>query len=182
MSERYLGQVFDIHAGGLDLIFPPHENELAQSRCAHGTDVMARYWMHNGFLQVEGEKMSKSLGNFVTINELLATKKYSGRQWAGEILRLTMLKTHYRSPNDWTVAALEESRKTLDTWYDIIGDAMAADGEADEAGLAALGDDLNTVAAITRLHALAAGRAGSTDAKRALKASAMMLGLLGRTR
>ncbi len=81
MSERYLGEVFDIHGGGLDLIFPHHENEIAQSRCAHGTSVMANVWMHNGFLQVEGQKMSKSLGNFVTINELLATEKFGGRAW-----------------------------------------------------------------------------------------------------
>src|SRR6478672_2515956 len=103
MAERYLGQVFDIHAGGLDLIFPHHENEIAQSRCAHGTDAMARYWLHNGFLQVEGEKMSKSLGNFVTIHELLETDKFGGRTWPGEVLRLAMLMTHYREPIDFTL-------------------------------------------------------------------------------
>ena len=102
MSAAYLGDVFDIHGGGLDLIFPHHENEIAQSRCAHGTPAMANYWMHNGFLQVEGEKMSKCLGNFVTINEVLA-------DWPGEVLRLNMLKTHYRSPIDWTLKGLEES-------------------------------------------------------------------------
>src|SRR5690606_19464925 len=95
MSERYLGQVFDIHAGGLDLIFPHHENEIAQSRCAHGTPVMARYWLHNGFLQVEGQKMSKSLGNFFTIRDLLDTDVLGGRNWPGEVLRLAMLMTHY---------------------------------------------------------------------------------------
>ena len=110
MSAAYLGDVFDIHGGGLDLIFPHHENEIAQSRCAHSTATMANYWMHNGFLQVEGEKMSKSLGNFVTIRELLA-------DWPGEVLRLNMLKTHYRSPIDWTLKGLEESAKTLDDWY-----------------------------------------------------------------
>ena len=88
MSAAYLGEVFDIHGGGLDLIFPHHENEIAQSRCAHGTDVMANYWMHNGFLQVEGRKMSKSEGNFVTIHELLETEKFGGRKWPGEVLRL----------------------------------------------------------------------------------------------
>ena len=97
MSERYLGEVFDIHGGGLDLIFPHHENEIAQSRCAHGTKVMANVWMHNGFLQVEGRKMSKSEGNFVTIYELLHTEKFGGRQWPGEVLRLAMLMTHYLS-------------------------------------------------------------------------------------
>src|SRR5450755_812822 len=109
MSAAYLGEVFDIHGGGIDLIFPHHENELAQSRCAHGTPAMANYWMHNEFVQVEGEKMSKSSGNFVTINELLATDKFGGRKWSGEALRLAMLRTHYRSPIDWTSRALEEA-------------------------------------------------------------------------
>jgi cysteinyl-tRNA synthetase len=109
MSAAYLGDVFDIHGGGLDLIFPHHENEIAQSRCAHGTHAMANYWMHNGFLQVEGEKMSKSLGNFFTINELLNTEKFGGRKWPGEVLRLAMLKTHYRQPIDWTVQGLQEA-------------------------------------------------------------------------
>ncbi len=105
MSQRYLGQVFDIHGGGLDLIFPHHENELAQSRCAHGTSAMAKVWMHNGFLQVEGQKMSKSLGNFFTIRELLDTDKFGGRKWPGEVLRLAMLMTHYREPIDFSVAS-----------------------------------------------------------------------------
>ena len=111
MSERYLGQTFDIHGGGLDLIFPHHENEIAQSRCAHGTHAMANVWMHNGFLQVEGQKMSKSLGNFVTINELLATDKFGGRSWPGEVLRLAMLMTHYREPIDFSVARLVEAEQ-----------------------------------------------------------------------
>jgi cysteinyl-tRNA synthetase len=113
MSEAYLGEVFDIHGGGLDLIFPHHENELAQSRCAHGTSKMANYWMHNGFLQVEGAKMSKSEGNFVTIQELLETENFGGRKWPGEVLRMNMLRTHYRQPIDWTVRALEESETVL---------------------------------------------------------------------
>ena len=114
MSERYLGQVFDIHGGGLDLIFPHHENELAQSRCAHGTSAMAKVWMHNGFLQVEGQKMSKSLGNFFTIRELLDTDKFGGRKWPGEVLRLAMLMTHYREPIDFTVNRLVEAEDNLD--------------------------------------------------------------------
>ena len=113
MAAEHLGEEFDIHGGGIDLVFPHHENELAQSRSAHGTAKMATIWMHNGFLQVEGEKMSKSLGNFVTINELLATKKFGGRSWPGEVLRLNMLRTHYSQPIDWTVAALEESETIL---------------------------------------------------------------------
>ena len=180
MSAAYLGNVFDIHGGGLDLIFPHHENEIAQSRCAHGTATMANYWMHNGFLQVEGEKMSKSLGNFVTIRDAL-------NDWPGEVLRLNMLKTHYRSPIDWTLKSVEESKKVLDSWYDIVGDDTPALGEPDEEVSAQLGDDLNTSGAITRLHAIAAGRMGASgqaqiEVKQKLKTSAMLLGLLGKTR
>jgi cysteinyl-tRNA synthetase len=187
MSAAYLGDVFDIHGGGLDLIFPHHENEIAQSRCAHGTPVMANYWMHNGFLEVEGKKMSKSDGNFVTINELLTTDKFGGRKWSGEVLRFAMLKTHYRSPIDWTVASLEESKKVLDSWYDIVGDDTQALGEPDEGVRALLGDDLNTAGAISRLHAIASSRVGTSgqmqiDIKRQLKVSAMSLGLLGQTK
>ncbi len=123
MSERYLGQVFDIHAGGLDLIFPHHENEIAQSRCAHGTERMANYWLHNGFLQVEGKKMSKSEGNFVTIHELLATEKFGGRIWPGEVLRLAMLMTHYREPIDFSVRRLEEAEEKLRDWQRAAGAA-----------------------------------------------------------
>ena len=106
------GKCFDIHGGGIDLVFPHHENEIAQSRCCFDAPVMANVWMHNGFLQVEGEKMSKSrLGNFVTIHDLLRTAKFGGRRWPGEVLRLAMLKTHYRQPIDWTVKALETRRR-----------------------------------------------------------------------
>ncbi|RVC81015.1 cysteine--tRNA ligase, partial [Mesorhizobium sp. M4A.F.Ca.ET.022.05.2.1] len=116
MSAAYLGEVFDIHGGGLDLIFPHHENEIAQSRCAHGTKVMANVWMHNGFLQVEGQKMSKSLGNFYSIHELLETETFGGRKWPGEVLRLAMLMTHYREPIDFSVRKLEEAENTLRKW------------------------------------------------------------------
>ena len=109
--------MFDIHGGGIDLVFPHHENEIAQSCCAFGSPRMANVWMHNGFLQVEGEKMSKSLGNFVTIRDLLDTTVFGGRKWPGEVLRLAMLRTHYRQPIDWTVRALEEAEATLDRWY-----------------------------------------------------------------
>jgi cysteinyl-tRNA synthetase len=180
MSAAYLGNVFDIHGGGLDLIFPHHENEIAQSRCAHRTATMANYWMHNGFLEVEGAKMSKSLGNFVTIRELL-------NDWPGEVLRLNMLKTHYRSPIDWTLKGLEESKRVIDSWYDIIGDDTQVPGKADDGVVSLLSDDLNTSGVITRLHAIASGRtevSGSTpiEIKRTLKASAMLLGLLGKTK
>ena len=180
MSAAYLGNVFDIHGGGLDLIFPHHEDEIAQSRCAHGTATMANYWMHNGFLEVEGAKMSKSLGNFVTIRELL-------NDWPGEVLRLNMLKTHYRSPIDWTLKGLEESKRVIDSWYDIVGDDTQAPGKADDGVVSLLSDDLNTSGVITRLHAIASGRteaSGSApiEIKRTLKASAMLLGLLGQTK
>ena len=108
--------VFDIHGGGIDLVFPHHENEIAQSCCAFGTERMANVWMHNGFLQVEGKKMSKSEGNFVTINELLETEKFGGRKWPGEVLRLAMLMTHYREPIDFSVRKLEEAENMLRKW------------------------------------------------------------------
>ena len=114
MSERYLGQTFDIHGGGIDLAFPHHENEIAQSRCAHGTDAMANVWMHNGFLQLEGAKMSKSEGNFVTVHDLLHTTKFGGRRWPGEVLRLAMLMTHYREPIDFSVERLDIALRTLE--------------------------------------------------------------------
>ena len=142
MSERYLGQVFDIHAGGLDLIFPHHENEIAQSRCAHGTHTMARYWLHNGFLQVEGQKMSKSLGNFITIHQLLETEKFGGRKWPGEVLRLAMLMTHYREPIDFTVKRLEEAEDKLRGWQRVASKAKGT-GVVDASVLEALSDDLS---------------------------------------
>ncbi|MFC0220660.1 cysteine--tRNA ligase [Pseudochelatococcus lubricantis] len=147
------GQTFDIHAGGIDLVFPHHENEIAQTCCALDTARMANYWLHNGLLQVEGEKMSKSLGNFITIHDLLETEVFGGRAWPGAVLRLAMLRTHYRQPIDWTVKGLEESAATLAAW------ARATEGvEAAEhppaALLEALADDLNTHMAITVLHGL----------------------------
>jgi cysteinyl-tRNA synthetase len=152
--------VFDIHGGGIDLVFPHHENELAQSCCAfggaEGAPRMANVWMHNGFLQVEGEKMSKSLGNFVTINELLATDTFGGRTWPGEVLRLAMLKTHYRQPIDWTVKALEEAEKKLDRYRSLIkkfgSDAPAHPAES---VIQKLSDDLNTPAALAEVDSIA---------------------------
>jgi cysteinyl-tRNA synthetase len=170
MSAAYLGDVFDIHGGGLDLIFPHHENELAQSRCAHGTPTMANYWMHNGFLQVEGEKMSKSLGNFVTINEVLA-------DWPGEVLRLNMLKTHYRSPIDWTLKSLEESAKTLDDWYWVAADLRGE--RPSHAVIDALSDDLNTPQMVAALHGLRNHAASGNERDRdAFAASLRLLGFL----
>jgi cysteinyl-tRNA synthetase len=145
MAWKHLGEEFDIHGGGIDLVFPHHENELAQSCCAFHEARMANVWMHNGFLQVEGDKMSKSLGNFVTIRELLG-------DWPGEVLRLNMLKTHYRSPIDWTVKGMEESAKTLDDWYAVAADAKG--GQPSSVVIEALSDDLNTAQMIASLHGL----------------------------
>jgi cysteinyl-tRNA synthetase len=186
MSWKHLGETFDIHGGGIDLVFPHHENEVAQSCCAFHTSRMAQTWMHNGFLQVEGEKMSKSLGNFITIRELL-------NDWPGEVIRLNMLKTHYRSPIDWTVKGLEESAKVLDGWYEFVGDIEPAENP-DKIFVKALTEDLNTSAAIARLHQMAhppvlgqmmlgvsmLGDRTGPDAQSHLKASAMLLGLLSR--
>ena len=152
MSWKHLGEVFDIHGGGIDLVFPHHENEIAQSRCCFETPVMANVWMHNGFLQVEGEKMSKSLGNFVTINELLHTEKFGGRKWSGEVLRLAMLKTHYRQPIDFSVRALEEAEKTLEDWAKATADVGPS--ACTQEFIDALGDDLNFARAEAHLHAL----------------------------
>ncbi len=153
MSEAYLGQVFDIHGGGLDLIFPHHENEIAQSCCAHGTQAMAEVWMHNGFLQVEGKKMSKSEGNFFTIRDVLETDKVGGRAWPGEAVRLMMMRTHYREPIDFTAAKLEEATRELDRWERVAARA-GDDGRVDETFLAALCDDLGVSAALARIHEL----------------------------
>ncbi len=170
MAWKHLGETFDIHGGGIDLVFPHHENEIAQSRCAFHAPLMARTWMHNGFLQVEGEKMAKSAGNFITIRELL-------NDWPGEAIRLNMLRTHYRQPTDWTLRGLEESWKVLDDWYAAAGDVRgdAVGGEV----LRALADDLNTPQAIAALHALRnLHEAGDQVAGEELAGSLALLGLL----
>ncbi|HQS09398.1 MAG TPA: cysteine--tRNA ligase [Xanthobacteraceae bacterium] len=182
MSWKHLGETFDIHGGGIDLVFPHHENEIAQSRCAFDSGVMARVWMHNGFLMLEGEKMSKSLGNFVTIRELL-------NDWPGEVLRLAMLSTHYRQPINWTRQGIGFAAKTLDKWYRIIGDEPAERAGAGENPFEAeiaerLGDDLNSPSAITHLHHLAEVAEDvdtSSALKRRFKAAANLMGLLQET-
>ncbi|MCB1423945.1 MAG: cysteine--tRNA ligase, partial [Nitratireductor sp.] len=166
MSKAHLGEVFDIHGGGLDLIFPHHENEIAQSCCAHGTDRMANVWMHNGYLQVEGRKMSKSEGNFVTIHDLLHTEKFGGRKWPGEVLRLAMLMTHYREPIDFSIKRLEEAESILAKWRH--GDPQ--EGKVSAELIKPLLDDLNTPGAIRALHAL--------KDDRDFAASAQLLGVL----
>jgi cysteinyl-tRNA synthetase len=170
MSWKHLGETFDIHGGGIDLVFPHHENEIAQTRCAFHTGVMANYWMHNGFLQVEGEKMSKSLGNFVTIHDLL-------KDWPGEVVRFTMLQTQYRQPINWTLSGLREAQKVLDHWYAITGEVAPGFLCADV--LDALLDDLNTPKAFAAMHELRNEAAkGETSAAACLKASAQLIGLL----
>ncbi|MGE0750178.1 MAG: cysteine--tRNA ligase [Variibacter sp.] len=170
MAWKHLGETFDIHGGGIDLLFPHHENEVAQSRCAFGAPLMAQVWMHNGFLQVEGEKMSKSLGNFFTIRDLLA-------DWPGEVLRFNMLRSHYRQPVDWTVKGMEESWRTLDDWYATAGDdrSSAISGTV----LEALTDDLNTPQAIAALHGLRnLAQGGDALAREEFAGTLRLVGLL----
>ena len=158
MSSEYLGLTFDIHGGGQDLIFPHHENEIAQSRCAHPDEEFARFWLHNGYLMVEGEKMSKSLGNFITIRDLLANHH-------GETIRLAMLKTHYRSPLDWTENGLREAKTELDRFYGALRGIESDGAEVPAALVDALGDDLNSPQALAALHEIAGelNRAASDD-------------------
>jgi cysteinyl-tRNA synthetase len=178
MAGRYLGETFDIHGGGIDLLFPHHENEIAQSECAHHGHPLASVWMHNGFLQVEGEKMSKSLGNFVTIRELL-------KDWPGDVLRFNMLRTHYRQPMDWTVQGMTESRATLRSWKEAMSGAGMAWQEHNREYYGTLvpskdfvdflSDDLNSHQAIAALHRLISG--GSLDGAHTLYASLSLIGL-----
>jgi cysteinyl-tRNA synthetase len=169
---------FDIHGGGIDLVFPHHENEIAQSCCAFHTKVMANYWMHNGFLQVEGEKMSKSFGNFITIREALSENPADPR-W-GEVLRLNMLKTQYRQPLDWTKASLNESRVTYANFRKAVISANRNDARPSQAVLAALADDLNTPAVMAELHRLArialTPGGATADAAAELVGSLLLLG------
>ncbi len=171
MAWKHLGEQFDIHGGGIDLVFPHHENELAQSCCAFHENRMANVWMHNGFLQVEGEKMSKSLGNFVTIRELLTTNKFGGRRWPGPVVRLAMLGTHYRQPINWTVEALEEAERIYENWSEICTNPTFT-GAVNPAVIRAVSDDLNTPQALTVLHSLR--KAGNSEAR---AASILFLGV-----
>ena len=181
MSRAYLGETLDIHGGGMDLIFPHHENEIAQSECACPGAPFARHWVHNGVLTVEGEKMSKSLGNFVTIRDALA-------ETPGEVIRLALLSTHYRHPLDWTADGIEKARLSTDKFYNALRKAGVEDGAADDnvdpEVEAALCDDLNTPKALAVLHRLAGdlNRAGGEPAKAracaALRGSGALLGLL----
>ena len=183
MSEQHLGASFDIHGGGVDLVFPHHENEIAQSRCAHPDASFANYWVHNGYLMSEGEKMSKSLGNFYTVSDLL-------KEFPGEALRLAILKTHYRQPLDFTRDGVREARQELNRWFRalaLVKDGASSDGEIPDGVIAALEDDLNTPAAIAAVHAaadavFAADKDGDAEAAETaadrLKAAGRLLGIL----
>jgi cysteinyl-tRNA synthetase len=181
MAAKHLGKTIDIHGGGIDLQFPHHENEIAQSECAHG-EVMANYWLHNGFLDMGGEKMSKSLGNVVLVHDLL-------KAWPGEVLRLAMLSGHYRAPLDWTEDLLKQAKATLDRIYGALRRVWDAEGgEARDTGvLRALEDDLNTPEALAELSRLASEANTAADQKDAvamanakanLLAAGKLLGLL----
>jgi len=178
MSEAHLGETFDIHGGGQDLIFPHHENEIAQSTCAHGGKPFARYWVHNGYLKVDHEKMSKSLGNVLTVRELL-------QDAPGEAIRMTLLATHYRQPLDFTPDAMHQARAALDRIYGAlraVAEIDAADGVVPDEVLAALDDDLNTPLAIAHLHegVTALNKAADDGEKARLKGALLAAGdLLG---
>ena len=179
MSHKHLGESFDIHGGGLDLIFPHHENEIAQSKCAHGPETFAKYWMHNGYLMSEGEKMSKSLGNFYTVHVLL-------EEFPGEAIRLALLKSHYRKPMDFTKEGLREAKLELDRFYNILrrhSSVPKSQADIPKSVLSQLKDDLNTPGAISALHqCLGALKNAEEDqilaAKNALLAAGHVLGLL----
>jgi len=180
MSKAELGDTFDIHGGGRDLIFPHHENEVAQSCCANGEGTFARYWVHNGFLTVEGDKMSKSLGNFRTVRELLT-------EAPGEALRLNMLSAHYRQPLDWTSEGVKQSKTNLDKLYtslQSLSDVEADKNQVADGVLDALEDDINTPKALAALYALssAANKESDPEIRSKLKGKLLhggdLLGLL----
>lgn len=184
MSAHHLGEVIDVHAGGQDLIFPHHENEIAQSRCAHGTEVFARYWLHNGFVTVDGRKMSKSLGNVLTVHDLLKT-------WPGEVLRYVLLTAHYRQPLDWSDKVVKQAQTNLDRLYQRLLDHGVTDpantppsiDDIDEGVLTALEDDLNTPTALAALNQLAkeldqASDADKPNIAKRLARSGQAMGLL----
>ena len=175
MAKAYLGEVFDIHAGGLDLIFPHHENEIAQSCCTHDNAYMAHYWLHNGFVTMNDEKMSKSLGNIISVTD-------AADQYRGECLRAALLSTHYRAPLDLSDNSMRDARNGLDRLYRAVGDITSTPDRVDVDFTTCLLDDLNTPAAIARLHELARlSNRGEEGAAEALKSSAAVLGLLQQT-
>jgi cysteinyl-tRNA synthetase len=185
MSWKHLGEQFDIHGGGIDLVFPHHENELAQTRCAFHSDRMAQVWMHNGFLQVEGEKMAKSAGNFVTIRDLIERKVFGGRSWDGHVVRLAMLRTHYRQPLDWTIRGLEDADQTVRSWANMLDrhkTSFTSNDPPSPGVLEALSDDLNTPKVIAAMHELAEdARKGSFQGAQALHQAGKFVGIFSHT-
>src|SRR6056300_1409933 len=171
MAKTYLGEVFDIHAGGLDLIFPHHENEIAQSCCAHDRTKMANFWIHNGYVNSDGEKMSKSLGNFITINDLLS-------EFSGETIRYVLMQAHYRAPLNFSKKSLVEAKKSLSRLYRAV-DGYQVNNETDHETISNLYDDLNTPKALARAHYLAdQANKGSKECAQLLKNFSKMLGIL----
>lgn len=180
MNEALNGNHFDIHAGGEDLIFPHHENEIAQSTCAHGGEKYVNYWIHNGFLMVEGQKMSKSLNNVLLVHDLI-------KQMPGEVIRLALLGTHYRQPFDWTKELVQQARHTLDRYYGLLRDAKhipAVDVDIPQSFVEALRDDLNVPKAFAELAVMAKALSTAkndderTAAKSALLAAGKLIGIL----
>lgn len=168
MSEKYLGSHFDIHGGGLDLIFPHHENEIAQSICCNQNDKFANYWIHNGYVTVDKQKMSKSFGNFITINELKS-------EYNGQVIRLAILSTHYTQPFDWNSEILNISKKTLEKWYEFYSDNNF---KILNENLKFLLDDLNTPLMISNMHELyKKAKSGDKNSAEQLSASCKILGL-----
>ena len=180
MSCKYLGETFDIHGGGQDLIFPHHENEIAQSTCAFGIDKMANYWMHNGMLTVNGAKMAKSLGNFITLKDALENLH-------SETIRLVLLGTHYRQDLDWTESAVEQAKHNLDRFYTALRGSSLDNGEINPLIVESLEDDLNTPLAISHLHELASAINTTSDIddrkklQASLRASGQLMGILYET-
>jgi cysteinyl-tRNA synthetase len=179
MAWKYLGETFDIHGGGIDLVFPHHENEIAQTRCAFHSPVMANFWMHNGFLQVEGKKMAKSEGNFITIRELRSTKSFGGRKWSGGVLKFAMLQTHYRQPIDWTVRLLEQSESRLERWRSFAAERTVRRTNQNLMSefLDALGDDLNTPAAFSIVDQVVDEEKGSDEDRYTVNRILLFLGI-----
>jgi cysteinyl-tRNA synthetase len=176
MIEEHLGDTIDIHGGGQDLIFPHHENEIAQSTCAHGGKLFVKYWMHNGYLMAEGEKMSKSLGNFFTVHDLI-------EDHPGMAIRLALLSAHYRQPLDFTQDGIRAAKKQLDRWYRLLGDVPHEMGEVPKPVIEALEDDLNTPQAIAEVNAIAAmaTKAEEKDRSKIVGQLAATIDLLGLT-
>ena len=176
MIESLLGDTIDIHGGGMDLVFPHHENEIAQSECAHDNKQFVRYWLHNGYITIKGDKMAKSAGNFISLREVL-------QNFPGECVRLALMSVHYKKPLDWTPDALQQARSNLDKWYRLLLSAQYQSATVDAKMKEALSDDLNTPQAIAELHRLvnevSLAPKSERDAKTAiLRASANFIGLL----